>query len=73
MPERRRSSLTVAAAVAGVLAAAALAGPAQAAAPVPLPHPYPGFGPVGPAWHAPAGTTGSADIRTRATSGGKGL
>ncbi|MGW2161296.1 hypothetical protein [Nonomuraea sp. NPDC001699] len=56
MHKRRRGSLAVAAAVTGVLATAALAGPALAAAPLPLPHPYPGFGPAGPAWHAPAGT-----------------
>ncbi|MEV3983884.1 hypothetical protein [Nonomuraea sp. NPDC049758] len=71
MFKRRRGSagLAITAAVAGVLASAALAGPARAAAPVPLPHPYPGFG---PAWPAPAGTA-HVHKPAQAASGGQGL
>ncbi|MFF4190022.1 hypothetical protein [Nonomuraea sp. NPDC001831] len=69
MFKRRRGSagLAIAAAVAGVLASAALAGPARAAAPAPLPHPYPGFG---PAWPAPAGP---AHVHDQAARGDQGL
>lgn len=70
MFKRRRGSagLAIAAAVAGVLASATLAGPARAAVPVPLPHPYPGFG---PAWPASAGTA-HVHNPAQAASGGQG-